>query len=200
MNRILLSHSVPRIGVLPTLLRGSLASPHGRRECPPQRGGQKPPPSRRLGRGCSHDTLERGKPWSRGLVACLPHVQRKLCALPMPASKQPPPGYPVRTHSSACLAHHYMYIACERTRMYELTPSESTERTPCLAASSHLCHFLCVRSMSAIASIFMPDQELDIPGQFGHDRHARALASPPFALPAARAEKSKLCLHASGLA
>ena len=110
------SQCVPRIRVLPTLLCEWLASPHGRREWPPQRGGQKPPPSRRLGRGCSDDTFERGKPLSQGLVACLPHVQRKLCFLPMPASKHPPPGYPVRTHSSACLAHHYMYISCERTR------------------------------------------------------------------------------------
>ena len=110
------AQSVPRIRVLPTLLRASLASPHGRREWPSQRGGQKPPPSWRLGRGCRDDTFERGKPWSRGLVACLPHVQRKRCALPMPASKQPPPGCPSKTHSFACLAHHDISIACERPR------------------------------------------------------------------------------------
>ena len=48
--------------------------------------------------------------------------------------------------------------------------------------------------MSAIASIFMPDQELDDPGQFGHDRRAGVLAPPPFALPIARAEKKQTVL------
>ena len=82
-----------------------------------------------------------------------------------------------------------MSIASERTRNGLLTLSESTECTLFFCRKLTYVPFLCVRSKSAIASIFMPDQELDIPGQIGYDRHARALASPPFALPAARAEK-----------
>ena len=127
--------------------------------------------SRRLSTTCSEKTVRFAHACVQATTARLPCQNTLLCMFGTPLYVKP-------------------YIACERTRNGSLTPSESTERTPCLAASSHLCHFLCVRSKSAIASLFMPDQELDIPGQFGHDRRARMLASPPFALPAARAEKA----------
>ena len=62
---------------------------------------------------------------ARSLSTLVYHVPKKLCALHMPAAKQPPPGKstagcPSKTHSFACLAHHDMSIACKRTRNEEL--------------------------------------------------------------------------------